>query len=120
MWQCLNQGLDLGLAGQLLSAQEQALRSEANALHTEVLDRQREALVSEARDRLAFVEQQAAEELTQKNLQLNEQAARAMSVQVSSYPSPVSGSTHQGIDCRTSPGEVKCRSIEPDFSADKF
>ena len=56
-------GLDPGLAGQLLSAQEQALRSEANALHTEVLDRQREALVSEARDRLAFVEQPAAEEI---------------------------------------------------------
>ena len=38
----LNQGLDPGLAGQLLSAQEQALPSEANALHTEVLDCQSE------------------------------------------------------------------------------
>ena len=81
----LNQGLDPGLAGRLLSAQEEALRSEANALHTEVLDRQREALVSEARDRLAFVEQQAAEELIQRNLQLNEQAAHAMSVQKSAH-----------------------------------
>ena len=75
----LNQGLSPGLAGQLLSAQGQArLRSEASALHTEVSDRRSEALVSEARDRLA---QQAVEELTQRNLQLNEQAAHAMRVE---------------------------------------
>ena len=68
----LNQGWGQGLAGQLLSAQEQALHSEASALHTEVLDRQREALVSETRGPLAPVEQQAAEELSQSNLPLNE------------------------------------------------
>ena len=44
----LNQGMGPSLAGQLLSAQEQAIRSEANALHTEVIDHQREGLVSEA------------------------------------------------------------------------
>ena len=81
----LNQGLDPSLARQLLTAQGEALCSEANALHTEVLDRQREALVSEARDRITFVEQQAAEEISQRNLQLNEQAAHAMSVQKSAH-----------------------------------
>ena len=79
----VNQGLDPNLAGQLLTAQGDALRTEANALHTEVLDRQREMLVSEARDRITSVEQQAAEEITQRNLQLNEQAAHAMSYQKS-------------------------------------
>ena len=64
---------------QLLSAQEQAIRSEANALHTEVMDRQRETLVSEVRDHLTRVEQAAAEQISQRTLQLNEQAARAMS-----------------------------------------
>ena len=53
-------------------------------------------------------EEEGAEELTQR------------SSKVRSYTSPVSGSTHQGIDCRTSPSEVKCRSIEPDFSTEKF
>ena len=79
----VNQGLDPNLAGQLLTAQGDALRTEANALHTEVLDRQREMLVSEARDRITSVEHQAAEEITQRNLQLNEQAAQAMSYQKS-------------------------------------
>ena len=62
----VNQGLDPNLAGQLLTAQGEALRSEANALHTEVMDRQREVLVSEARDRITSVEQQAAEEIISK------------------------------------------------------
>ena len=114
----LNQGLDPSLAGQLLSAQGDALRSEANALHTEVLDRQREALVCEARDRITFVEQQAAEEISQRNLQLNEQAAHTMSVQKSAHLQ--AQSQDQGIDCRTSSREVQCKSIEPKFPASKF
>lgn len=74
----VNQGLDPTLAGQLMTAQQQALQTEANALHSEVLERQRELLVSEARDHLTCIEQTAAEEISQKNLQLNEQAAQAM------------------------------------------
>lgn len=74
----VNQGLDPTLAGQLMTAQQQALQTEANALHSEVLERQRELLVSEAGDHLTCIEQTAAEEISQKNLQLNEQAAQAM------------------------------------------
>jgi hypothetical protein len=68
-----------------MAAQQQALQTEANALHSEVMERQRETLVSEARDRLASIEQRAAEEISHKNLLLNEQAAHAMSEQKSSH-----------------------------------
>ena len=51
--------------------------------HSEVMERQRMELVSEARDQLASVEQQAAEEISRRNLLLNEQAAQAMSEQKS-------------------------------------
>ena len=71
----VQQGMDPTLAGQMMVAQQQALQSEANALHTEVMERQRESLVSEARDHLTCIEQTAAEEISQKNLLLNEQAA---------------------------------------------
>ena len=57
-----------------MAAQQQALQTEANALHSEVMERQRMELVSEARDQLASVEQQAAEEISRRNLLLNEQA----------------------------------------------
>ena len=77
------QGVDPALASQLMAAQQQALQSEANARHTEVMERQRDALVSEARDQLASIEQQAADEISKKNLLLNEQAAQAMSEQKS-------------------------------------
>ena len=71
----VQQGMDPTLAGQMMVAQQQALQSEANALHTEVMERQRESLVREARDHLTCIEQTAAEEISQKNLLLNEQAA---------------------------------------------
>ena len=45
------------------------------------MERQRDALVSEARDQLASIEQRAADEISKKNLLLNEQAAQAMSEQ---------------------------------------
>jgi hypothetical protein len=77
----VQQGLDPSLASQLLTAQQQAIQSEANALHSEVLERQRESLVSEARDHFTCIGQTAAEEIIQKNLLLNEQAAQAMSEQ---------------------------------------
>ena len=77
------QGVDPALANQLMAAQQQALQSEANALHSEVMERQRQELVSEARDQLASVEKQAADEISRKNLLLNEQAAQAMSEQKS-------------------------------------
>ena len=79
----VHQGVDPALAGQLMAAQQQAVQTEANALHSEVMERQRETLVSEARDRLASIEQRAAYEISQKNLLLNEQAAHAMSEQKS-------------------------------------
>ena len=79
----VQQGVDPALASQLMAAQQQALQSEANARHTEVMERQRDALVSEARDQLASIEQQAADEISKKNLLLNEQAAQAMSEQKS-------------------------------------
>jgi len=79
----VHQGVDPALAGQLMAAQQQALQTEFNALHSEVMERQREMLVSEARDRLASIEQRAADEISQKNLLLNEQAAHAMSEQKS-------------------------------------
>ena len=66
-----------------MAAQQQALQSEANVRHSEVMERQRMELVSEARDQLASVEQQAAEEISRRNLLLNEQAAQAMSEQKS-------------------------------------
>jgi hypothetical protein len=66
-----------------MAAQQQALQTEANALHSEVMERQRETLVSEARDQLASIEQRAADEISKKNLLLNEQAAQAMSEQKS-------------------------------------
>jgi len=47
------------------------------------MERQRETLVSEARDRLTSIEQRAADEISEKNLLLNEQAAHAMSEQKS-------------------------------------
>ena len=77
----VQQGVDPTLASQLMAAQHQALQSEANALHSEVMERQRDALVSEARDQLASIEQRAADEISKKNLLLNEQAAQAMSEQ---------------------------------------
>ena len=77
------QGLDPNLANQLMAAQQQALQSEANVRHSEVMERQRMELVSEARDQLASIEQQAADEISRKNLLLNEQAAQAMSEQKS-------------------------------------
>jgi len=49
------------------------------------MERQRETLVSEARDRLASIEQRAADEISKKNLLLNEQAAHAMSEQKSAH-----------------------------------
>ena len=52
----VHQGVDPVLAGQLMAAQQQALQTEANALHSEAMERQRETLVSEARDRLASIE----------------------------------------------------------------
>ena len=52
----VHQGVDPALAGQLMAAQQQAMQTEANALHSEVMGRQRETLVSEARDRLASIE----------------------------------------------------------------
>ena len=64
----VQQGVDPALASQLMAAQQQALQSEANARHTEVMERQRDALVSEARDQLASIEQQAADEISKKNL----------------------------------------------------
>ena len=79
----VQQGVDPTLASQLMAAQQQALQSEANALHSEVMERQRDALVSEARDQLASIEQRAADEISKKNLLLNEQAAQAMSEQKS-------------------------------------
>ena len=79
----VHQGVDPALAGQLMAAQQQALQTEANALHSEVMERQMETLVSEARDRLASIKQRAADEISQKNLWLNEQAAHAMSEQKS-------------------------------------
>ena len=79
----VQQGVDPALANQLMAAQQQALQNEANALHSEVMERQRMELVSEARDRLASIEQQAADEISRKNLLLNEQAAQAMSEQKS-------------------------------------
>ena len=75
----VQQGIDPNLANQLMAAQQQALQSEANVRHSEVMERQRMELVSEARDQLASVEQQAAEEISRRNLLLNEQAAQAMS-----------------------------------------
>ena len=54
-------------------------------LHSEVMERQRDALVSEARDQLASIEQRAADEISKKNLLLNEQAAQAMSEQKSAH-----------------------------------
>ena len=77
----VQQGLDPGLANQLMAAQQQALQSEANVRHSEVMERQRLELVSEARDQLTSIEQQAADEISRKNLLLNEQAAQAMSEQ---------------------------------------
>ena len=56
----VQQGMDPALA-----VHQQAIQSEANALHTEVLERQREALVSEARDHLTRIEMTAAEEISQ-------------------------------------------------------
>ena len=79
----VQQGLDPNLANQLMAAQQQALQSEANVRHSEVMERQRMELVSEARDQLASVEQQAAEEISRRDLLLNEQAAQAMSEQKS-------------------------------------
>ena len=79
----VQQGLDPNLANQLMAAQQQALQSEANVRHSEVMERQRMELVSEARDQLASIEQQAADEISRKNLLLNEQAAQAMSEQKS-------------------------------------
>ena len=79
----VQQGIDPNLANQLMAAQQQALQSEANVRHSEVMERQRMELVSEARDQLASVEQQAAEEISRRNLLLNEQAAQAMSEQKS-------------------------------------
>ena len=61
----VHQGVDA--AGQLMAAQQQALQTEANALHSVVMERQRETLVSEARDRLTSIEQRAADEISQKN-----------------------------------------------------
>ena len=78
----VQQGVDpTTLASQLMAAQHQALQSEANALHSEVMERQRDALVSEARDQLASIEQRGTDEISRKNLLLNEQAAQAMSEQ---------------------------------------
>ena len=71
----VQQGLDPNLANQLMAAQQQVLQSEANTLHSEAMERQRETLVSEARDQLASIEQRAADEISKKNLLLNEQAA---------------------------------------------
>ena len=79
----VQQGVDPTLASELMAAQQQALRNEANALHSEVMERQRQELVSEARDQLASVQKQAADEISRKNLLLNEQAAQAMSEQKS-------------------------------------
>ena len=53
----VQQGVDPSMANQLMAAQQQALQSEATALHSEVMERQRNALVSEARDQLASIEQ---------------------------------------------------------------
>ena len=75
----VNQGVDPTLAGELMTAQQRALQSEANALHSEALERQREMWMSEARDHLVHVENTAAEEISRKNFQLNEQGAHAMS-----------------------------------------
>eukprot|EP00435_Cladocopium_sp_Y103_P041216 s573_g11.t1 len=66
-----------------MSAQRESLRGEANMRHTEELDRHRKMWRSEARDHVAHLEQTAASELQQKTLQLNEQAAHAVSVQKS-------------------------------------
>ena len=79
----VQQGVDPTLASELMAAQQQAFRNEANALHSEVMERQRQELVSEARDQLASVQKQAADEISRKNLLLNEQAAQAMSEQKS-------------------------------------
>ena len=75
----VNQGLDPGVAENMMNAHQHAIRLEANALHNELLERQRETLVGEARDHLTAVEQNAAAQLSHKNLQLNEQAAQTMS-----------------------------------------
>ena len=79
----VQQGMDPALADQMMAVHQQAIQSEANALHTEVLERQREALVSEARDHLTRIEMTAAEEISQNIFLLNEQAAHAMSEQKS-------------------------------------
>eukprot|EP00435_Cladocopium_sp_Y103_P013108 s4024_g3.t1 len=79
----VQQGVDPGLASELMSAQREALQSEANARHSEELDRHLKKWRGEARDHIAHVEQTAANELQQKILQLNEQAAHAVSVQKS-------------------------------------
>ena len=79
----VQQGVDPTLASELMAAQQQAFRNEANALHSEVMERQRQELVSEARDQLASVQKEAADEISRKNLLLNEQAAQAMSEQKS-------------------------------------
>ena len=93
----VQQGLDPALA-----AQQQAIQSEANALHSEVLERHRESLVSEGRDHLTRVEKTAAEEITQRkpfveqtNCPCDERA------EACSTASSVSGSSHKGIACRT-------------------
>eukprot|EP00435_Cladocopium_sp_Y103_P074494 s1156_g49.t1 len=77
----VQESVDPGLASDLMNAQGEALQSEANARHWEEMVRQRNAWHSEARDHIANVEHQAATELHEKNLQLNEQAAHAVSVQ---------------------------------------
>ena len=62
----VQQGIDPSLANHLMAAQQQALQSEANARHSEVMERQRMELVSEARDQLASVEQQAAKKFPEE------------------------------------------------------
>ena len=106
----VQQGVDPTMASQLMAAQQQAFQSEANALHSEVMERQRNALVSEARDQLASIEQRAADEISRKNLLLNEQAAQAMSD--CSPAGSSAGSSHQGIECRTESRSQQCRCLD--------
>ena len=110
----VQQGVDPTVASQLDGCTAACISERGhNALHSEVMERQRNALVSEARDQLASIEQQAANEISRKNLLLNEQAAQAMSEQKSAQLQvQCAGSSYQGTECRTDPCSQQCRCLD--------
>ena len=79
----VQQGVDPALASQLMAAHSRHCRVRRMLVTLRSWNVKRDALVSEARDQLASIEQQAADEISKKNLLLNEQAAQAMSEQKS-------------------------------------